>query len=309
MSRTPSDATVETIPGNPMHSNLDAAEREWVTLGARGAGQPYLMAIKLYDEPTTLHLRAYLSSPRAEYAWADLRIAPPPIQERAARTSQSRALAWMTFAREDDGLFFDPTQNHNAWMPPTPFAEKLAKKASGNKVGAQFSATAQGDAAAEDGESDSREVEAFRKQIEKKDYSVPDATVTMKTRGSAQGAFAKAVKSNYQNRCAITGIRTRDFLVASHIVPWSEDQSIRLDPSNGICLSVLMDRAFEKGHLLVGDDLSIRIDWLKVGSDVVLKRHLEPYDGQKLTQPRKGTPRPEYLKRRRALFAKGTQPL
>jgi len=125
----------------------------------------------------------------------------------------------------------------------------------------------------------------------------------MKTRGSAQTAFANAVKSNYRYRCAITGIKTKDFLVASHIVPWSEDESIRLDPSNGICLSVLMDRAFEKGHLLIEDDLSIRINWLKVGSDAVLRRQLEPYDGQRLMQPKAGTAQPAYLQRRRALVA------
>ncbi len=221
MSLAPSDATAETIPGDPTHVGLDAAENELAMLERRGAGQPYLMAIRLRDEPSTLHLRAYLSRPSATYAWADLRIAPLPVQELAVKTSRVEALAWKTFAGGEDGLFFDPTQNHNAWMPPTPFAERLARKASETKVGAQLSATAQGDAAAEDAESDSHEVDAFRKQIEKKDYTVPDSTVKMKTRGSAQKAFANAVKSNYGNRCAITGIKTKDFLVASHIVPWS----------------------------------------------------------------------------------------
>ena len=96
---------------------------------------------------------------------------------------------------------------------------------------------------------------------------------------------------------------TKDFLVAAHIVPWSEDQSVRLDPSNGICLSPLVDRAFEKGHLLIDDDLTIRIDWGRVGNDQVLRKQLAPYDGQKLSVPAKGTPQPEYLQRRRALVA------
>jgi predicted restriction endonuclease len=167
----------------------------------------------------------------------------------------------------------------------------------------RYPAAAQGDAAAEAAEPDSSEVEAFQKQIEVRNYSVADASATMKTRGSAQRAFANAVKSNYGYRCAITGIESKDFLVASHIVPWSEDQSIRLDPSNGICLSLLMDRAFEKGHLLIEDDLSIRINLVKVGSDVVLRRLLEPYDGQKLMRPTAGLPQPEYLQRRRELVA------
>lgn len=348
MSISPSDALAETIPGDPTHTDFEAAENELAMLASRGAGQPYLMAIKLHDESTTLHLRAYLGGPSAAYAWADLNIVPSPIQELAAKTSQGSALAWETFASggvvpsavveqslsglgssdtpvavlnglDTDigrglaaylrcpgyGLFFDPSKNHNAWIQPTPLSEKLATSVSVflETLDARYPATAQGDAAAEATDPDPSEVEAFRKQIEGKSYSVADSSATIKTRGSAQRAFANAVKSNYEYRCAITGIETRDFLVASHIVPWSEDQSIRLDPSNGICLSLLMDRAFEKGHLLIEDDLTIRINWAKVGNDLVLRRQLEPYDGQKLTQPKAEVPQPEYLQRRRALVA------
>ena len=348
MSISPSDALAETIPGDPTHTDFKAVENELAKLASRGAGQPYLMAIKLHDEPTTLHLRAYLGVPSAAYAWADLNIVPSPIQELAAKTSQGSALAWETFAsggvvpsavvqqslselgssdtpvavlngldtdigrelaaylrRPGYGLFFDPSKNHNAWIQPTPLSEKLATSVSVflETLDARYPATAQGDAAAEATDPDPSEVEAFRKQIEVKSYSVADSSATIKTRGSAQRAFANAVKSNYEYRCAITGIETRDFLVASHIVPWSEDQSIRLDPSNGICLSLLMDRAFEKGHLLIEDDFTIRINWAKVGNDLVLRRQLEPYDGQKLTQPKAEVPQPEYLQRRRALVA------
>ncbi len=167
---------------------------------------------------------------------------------------------------------------------------------------AQDPATEEGDAAAESAEPDPSEVAAFREQIEEGDYSVPDSSVTSKTRGSAQKAFARRVKSNYDYKCAITGIETKDFLIASHIVPWSEDQSIRLDPCNGICLSVLMDRAFEKGQLVIEDDFTIRIDWAKIGGDVMLRNQLEPYDGKKLALPKNGVPQLRYLQRRRALF-------
>ncbi|MHB9101377.1 MAG: HNH endonuclease, partial [Sulfuricella sp.] len=284
MSLSPSDAVAETIPGDPTHIDFEAAENELAMLASRGAGQPYLMAIKLHDEPTTLHLRAYLGGPSAAYAWADLSIVPSPIQELAVKTSQSSALAWETLAsggvvpsavikhtlsrlgssdtpvtvlddldpdigrglaaylrRPGYGLFFDPTRNHNAWIQPAPLSERLATSVSVflKTLDARYPLTAQGDAAAEVAEPDPSEVEAFREQIEGKSYSVADSSATIKTRGSAQRAFANAVKSNYEYRCAITGIETRDFLVASHIVPWSEDQSIRLDPSNGICLSLL----------------------------------------------------------------------
>lgn len=346
MSLSASESAAETIPGDPTHTDFDAAENELALLASRGAGQPYLMAIKLHDEPTTLHLRAYLSGPSSAYAWANLSIVPSPIQELAAQTSQNSALAWETFAsggsvpsatvkqalsrlesaentttvlddldadtgrglaaylrRPGYGLFFDPSQNHNAWTLPTPLSERLATSASVllETLDARYPASPQGDVAAETAELDPSEVEAFREQIEKKNYSVADSSATIKTRGSAQRAFANAVKSNYGYRCAITGMETKDFLVASHIVPWSEDPSIRLDPSNGICLSLLMDRAFEKGHLLIEDDLTIRIDWIKVGDDSVLRSLLKPYDGEKLIPPTTAAPQPEYLQRRRAL--------
>lgn len=166
---------------------------------------------------------------------------------------------------------------------------------------ARFPPSPDEDAAAETLEADPDEVEVFRAQIERDSFEVPDTTATVKTRGSAQKAFADEVKSNYGFQCAITGIETKDFLVAAHIVPWSKDQSIRLDPSNGICLSLLVDRAFEKGHLLIDDDYTIRIDWDRIGEDRALRSQLEPYDGRKLNAPASATPKPEYLQRRRAM--------
>lgn len=199
------------------------------------------------------------------------------------------------------GLFFDPTQNHDAWLQPAPLSTQVAASVDDflQTLEARFPAVPQGDAAAETLETNSDEVEAFREQIEQKSYEVADSTATIK-RGSAQKAFAGAVKANYGYQCAITGIVTKDFLVASRIVPWSEDQSIRLDPSNGICLSLLVDRAFEKGHLSIADDLTIGIDWSRVGTDLALRSKLEPYDGQKLRAPSEAAPQPADLQRRRA---------
>jgi hypothetical protein len=201
------------------------------------------------------------------------------------------------------GLFFDPTRNHDAWLQPAPLSEQVAASVGEflNALNARFPPTVDGDAAAETLEADPDEVEAFRDQIERDSFEVPDSTATVKTRGSAQKAFADEVKSNYGFRCAITGIKTKDFLVAAHIVPWSKDQSIRLDPTNGICLSLILDRAFEKGYLLIEDDHTIRIDSARIGDDHSLRSQLEPYDGRKLNAPTEGGPKQEYLQRRRAL--------
>ncbi|MBK7394201.1 MAG: HNH endonuclease [Chloracidobacterium sp.] len=346
MSLTPSDASAETIPGDASHLDFDAAENELALLASRGAGQPYLLAIKLRDEPNKLHLRAYLENPTDEFRWADMGLVPEAIRILSAKTSQTSALKWSTFQSggialgttvEDAllrliestdpktvingfdpetgrrlatywrqpgyGLFFDPTRNHDAWFQSVPVSER--SKVSADEIltllNETFPPVPQGDAAAERSEPDPDEVEVFRDQIQRRDFEVPDSTATVKTRGSAQKAFADQVKTNYGFRCAITGIVTKDFLIAAHIVPWSKDQTIRLDPSNGICLSLIMDRAFEKGFLLIEDDYTIRIDWDKIGDDEGLLSQLAPYDGQKLNAPAKEVPKVSYLERRRKI--------
>ena len=203
------------------------------------------------------------------------------------------------------GLFFDPKRNHDAWFQSVPISELSSEKADEilSLLNEKFPPIPLGDLAAERSEVDPDEIEGFRGQILRRDFEVSDSTSTVKTRGSAQRAFADQVKSNYGFRCAVTGIVTKDFLIAAHIVPWSEDQQIRLDPSNGICLSLIMDRAFEKGFLLIEDDYTIRIDWHRVGDDNVLRGQLEPYDGKKLTTPKKDVPKVSYLERRRSIVA------
>lgn len=348
MSLTPSDGVAETIPGDPTHTDFDAAESELAHLASRGAGQPYLVAVKLRDESASLHLRAYLGGADGSFGWADLRQTPLAVQELAAKTSAGSALAWSLFqsggeapsvaietaiqalheaekpglvidslsaadahalsaylSRPGYGLFFDPTRNHDAWDVPAPLSEELALSAAEliRALQDRYPNLPVSDIAAESIEPDPAEVDYFRKQIVQQDYSVADSTSTVKTRGSAQRAFADAVKANYEYCCAVTGIATKEFLVASHIVPWSEDSSIRLDPANGICLSLLVDRAFEKGHLLIEDDLTIRIDRARIGDDEALLAALSPYSGTSLRVPTKDVPNPDYLQRRRALVA------
>ena len=97
MSMHPSDATTETIPGNPTHSDPQDADDEFSQVGNRGAGQPYLLAIKLRDEAQTLHVRAYLKGPDEGFSWADVQLTPRAIQLLIGRTSQRSALAASPF--------------------------------------------------------------------------------------------------------------------------------------------------------------------------------------------------------------------
>lgn len=76
-----------------------------------------------------------------------------------------------------------------------------------------------------------------------------------------QAVFRSMVLSNYENRCAITGINIPELLVAGHIIPWTESTpQQRLDPENGVCLSALYDKAFDRGLISISpDDYSISL--------------------------------------------------
>lgn len=62
-----------------------------------------------------------------------------------------------------------------------------------------------------------------------------------------QDVFRQIVLANYDCKCGLTGIDIPELLVASHIIPWKDDEENRLNPENGICLSSLYDEAFDKG--------------------------------------------------------------
>lgn len=73
-----------------------------------------------------------------------------------------------------------------------------------------------------------------------------------------QAFFREAVLSSYNATCCVTGLAIRECLIASHIVPWNEDERFRTDPTNGLCLSATFDRLFDAGLMTVTSDLVVR---------------------------------------------------
>ena len=69
-----------------------------------------------------------------------------------------------------------------------------------------------------------------------------------------QNIFRSIVLATYNNTCCITGINHPELLVASHIVPWSKDEQNRLNPTNGLCLNALHDKAFDRGLITIDAD-------------------------------------------------------
>lgn len=71
--------------------------------------------------------------------------------------------------------------------------------------------------------------------------------------------FRQNALIRFSYRCAVTGLDDERLLTASHIVPWAEDRARRLDPSNGIALNALHDRAFDKGLITFDENWRVMV--------------------------------------------------
>lgn len=75
-----------------------------------------------------------------------------------------------------------------------------------------------------------------------------------------QGVFRDLLLKRFDSACCMTGLKNARLLIASHIVPWSESEPTqKLDPNNGLLLSVSMDALFDKGLISFSDNGSILI--------------------------------------------------
>ena len=74
-----------------------------------------------------------------------------------------------------------------------------------------------------------------------------------------QGFFRAAVLAAYDAKCCITGIASKDLLRASHIIPWSHNTTLRLDPRNGLCLNALHDAAFDRGLITLSERFELKV--------------------------------------------------
>lgn len=112
-----------------------------------------------------------------------------------------------------------------------------------------------------------------------------------------QDYFRRMILANYGLHCALTGIDLPQLLLASHIIPWSENKKERLNPCNGICLSALYDRAFDQG--LIGFDSNYRTVLSthireNEGKDYY-EKYFKPISGRQLTMPSMYKPDTKFL--------------
>ncbi|MCJ8162317.1 HNH endonuclease [Acinetobacter zhairhuonensis] len=74
-----------------------------------------------------------------------------------------------------------------------------------------------------------------------------------------QGQFRRDILKNFKSTCLLTGIKHESLLLASHIKPWSESTNDeRIDARNGLLLSALMDKLFDR-YFITFEPKSLRL--------------------------------------------------
>lgn len=129
-----------------------------------------------------------------------------------------------------------------------------------------------------------------------KDIKGEDKIRAVKTRVN-QSVFRQMVLTNYESKCALTGIDIPDLLFASHIQPWATHEKERLNPENGICLSALYDKAFDKGYIAFDDNYKVLLSKSlksKISSDYYPK-YFEPIKNATIPKTITYLPKREFL--------------
>lgn len=117
-----------------------------------------------------------------------------------------------------------------------------------------------------------------------------------------QDIFRKILLDIYEYKCCLTGIDVPDVLRASHIIPWSESESTRMNPENGLCLSATYDAAFDK-HLITFDEdyrLVLSPELKEHYTSDAFKTHFLNFEGMRISLPKIYQPSLKFMERHRS---------
>ncbi len=132
-------------------------------------------------------------------------------------------------------------------------------------------------------------------------YDIGDLRGEMKIREVKtrinQNVFRQIVLANYSSKCAISGIDIPELLYASHIIPWAKNEKERLNPENGVCLSALYDKAYDKGLIGINERYEIILsnELKKKQENHYFKQYFGIIENKKLNLPEKYLPQKDFL--------------
>ena len=121
--------------------------------------------------------------------------------------------------------------------------------------------------------------------------------------------FRMSVLMSYGNACCITGLKNKELLIASHIKPWSVSniKTERTNPSNGLCLNAMHDKAFDRGLITI--DKNYRIVNSRYIKEAVMDEKTREwfafYNGKEIILPDKFLPGKEFIEYHNDVIFKG----
>ncbi len=125
------------------------------------------------------------------------------------------------------------------------------------------------------GRKDFLDVEKFMEYILAIDQEIKNLNLEGKTKQALlkvrvnQGEFRKRILSRYSH-CCLCDVHNPNFLIASHIKPWSESEPVeKLDIDNGLLLCPNHDALFDNGYISFGDDGKILISSSLSSNDLI----------------------------------------
>ena len=117
-----------------------------------------------------------------------------------------------------------------------------------------------------------------------------------------QDFFRALILDEYRTQCCVSGLNVPEVLRASHIVGWAEDETNRLNPSNGLCLSATYDAAFDRHLISLDEDyrLIFSPSLANYCGNQAFQTQFEAFEGQPIGMPKRFRPDPVFLKKHRA---------
>lgn len=100
-----------------------------------------------------------------------------------------------------------------------------------------------------------------------------------------QADFSSEVRKNFGCRCCFPGcsINESALLVGAHIARWADSSELRGKVSNGLCLCLMHDKAFEEGWFTLDAELCVVLKVERLTNSAWAASHLVPYAGKRIS--------------------------
>lgn len=121
--------------------------------------------------------------------------------------------------------------------------------------------------------------------MDRKVVSIQTSSQLTTLRGRiGQSKFSAEIKGLYGNRCCFPGCQIADprFLVGSHIARWEDNELLRGNLGNGLCLCLIHDKAFELGLFTLDENFCIFVNPQEKERGSILVQDLSSHEAEQI---------------------------